>query len=243
MLTSFVTIKLPWLLTCWRVGEVLVSRSSKFKSGDIVNCLGGWCGYAVVEDSTFVERLSPAADIPLKAYLGVLGGTGLTAYFGLIHVGQPKQGDTVVVSAAAGATGSIVCQIAKHVLGCRVVGIAGGPQKCAWLIDTVGIDAAVDYKRGTQADFESDLKKALNGGGVDIFFDSVGGWILDKTLKRINHRARVVLCGAISSYNSKSAVCTPYVFIKVFCVAHAVCQGLAPWAWELLELDHKGALE
>lgn len=187
----------------------MLSNSSKYKAGDIVNCYmagGGWCGYAIVDDSASMEKIDPAPDIPLKAYLGVLGGTGLTAYFGLLHVGQPKPGETVIVSAAGGATGSIVCQIAKHVLNCKVIGIAGGRSKCDWLVKTVGIDAAIDYKRGTQADFDSDLKKALDGGGIDVFFDSVGGWILDRTLKRINFKARVVLCGAISSYNSKSGV-------------------------------------
>jgi len=125
---------------------------------------------------------------------------------------MPSKGDTVVVSAAAGATGSVVCQIAKNVLGCRVIGIAGGREKCKWLIEEIGVDAAIDYKLHNRT--ERDLTTANKAfdealrihapSGVDVFFDNVGGWILNRVLKRINNHARVVLCGAISTYNSKA---------------------------------------
>jgi len=185
------------------IGQVLVSRCPTLQAGDWVNC-GielGWCEKGIARGSA-LRKIKPSAALPPSAYLGVLGGTGLTAYFGLLRIGQPQPMQTVVVSAAAGATGSIVCQIAKHALGCRVVGIAGGKAKCAWLKDTLGIDDAIDYQADNERTrFRARLRKACPSG-VDVFFDNVGGWILEAVLKLINKRSRVVLCGSISGYNA-----------------------------------------
>ena len=130
-------------------------------------------------------------------HLGTLGMTGLTAYFGLLDVGAPEPGETVVVSGAAGAVGIVVGQIAR-IKGCRVVGIAGGPEKCRWLVDELGFDAAIDYKA-------EDVRAALREHapeGIDVYFDNVGGEILDAALPRLARGARVVICGAISQYNA-----------------------------------------
>lgn len=195
----------------WTVCEVLASRSSKCQPGDWVldNSLqGGWDEYAIVPAHKCSPLKQSNAAIPVTAHLGVLGITGLTAYFGLLEVGKPQPGDTVLVSAAAGATGSVVCQIAKRVVGCKVVGIAGGPAKCQWLLEQAGCDAVIDYKlaQGNAQHFQTQLQQALrqvHSKGFDIFFDNVGGMILNETLRRLAVKGRVVLCGAISSYNAK----------------------------------------
>ena len=176
------------------VGEVVESRSARLKPGDLVTGYGGWRLYNIVNPGEW--RKLPEG-FPPSASLGVLGATGLTAYFGLLDVGQPKEGETVVVSGAAGAVGMTVCQIAK-IKGCRVVGIAGGPHKKSYLQSELGIDVAVDYKHG-------DIREALQRAcpdGVDIYFDNVGGEISDAVMPLINKRARVIICGQISIYNS-----------------------------------------
>src|SRR5690606_16933868 len=153
-------------------------------------------------------------------FLHVLGMTGMTAYFGLLEVGQPKAGETVVVSGAAGAVGTVVGQIAK-LKGCRVVGIAGGKEKCDFLTGELGFDAAVDYKRG-------DLKAALRAAcpeGVDVFFDNVGGDILDTVLTRLRMHARIVICGAISQYNNTTPVKGPSNYLSLL-VNRARMQGM-----------------
>ncbi len=197
------------------IGRVLASASPSLKRGDMVNC-GielGWCEYGVTQASK-LRKIQAIEGYSPSVHLGVLGGTGLTAYFGLIDVGMPKAGETVVVSAAAGATGSVVCQIAKHVYGCRVVGIAGGEEKCRWLVQELGIDGAIDYKKDGGKTLKSDLKKACPKG-IDIFFDNVGGFILEAALKQINFKARVVLCGAISGYNEKSLPPGPSSYLNL----------------------------
>lgn len=176
------------------VGRVAMSRAPGFAEGDLVQGLGGFADYAVAPAKAWT-KLPPGVDATLA--LGVLGHIGLTAYFGLLEIGKPEAGDTVLVSAAAGATGSLVCQIAK-LQGCRVVGTAGGPDKCAYLTDQLGIDAAIDYKSTPH------LTKAIAEAcprGVDVFFDNVGGAVLDAALANLAMRGRVVLCGAISQYN------------------------------------------
>src|SRR4030095_11230882 len=176
------------------VGEVMESRSVKLKPGDLVTGYGGWRLYNIVNPDEW--RKIPEG-FPPSASLGVLGATGLTAYFGLLDVGQPKEGETLVVSGAAGAVGMTVCQIAK-IKGCRVVGIAGGPNKQNYLQSELGIDVALDYKHG-------DIREALQRAcpdGVDIYFDNVGGEISDAVISLINKRARVIICGQISIYNS-----------------------------------------
>jgi len=134
---------------------------------------------------------------PITAFLSVLGVTGLTAYFGMLDVAQPKEGETVVVSGAAGAVGSVAGQIGK-IIGCRVVGIAGGPEKCAWITDELGFDAWIDYK---SQDVPARLRETCPDG-IDVFFDNVGGEILDAVLGQINLHARIALCGAISQYDT-----------------------------------------
>ena len=177
------------------VGEVIASRHPGFAAGDQVSGMFGVQEYCV-SDGRGVIRVDPET-APLPTYLGTLGMSGMTAYFGLIDIGRPEPGQTVVVSGAAGAVGSIVGQVAK-ILGCRVVGIAGGERKCRMLVEEFGFDAAIDYQ-------SQDLRKALREhapDGVDVYFDNVGGDILDAVLGRLARGARVVICGAISQYNS-----------------------------------------
>ncbi len=177
-----------------RSATIVESKGQKLAVGDYVT---GWLGvqeYAMCEENAVFKV--DAGEIPLTKYLGALGMPGVTAYFGLLDVGAPKEGETVVVSGAAGAVGSVVGQIAK-IKGCRVVGIAGGPEKCAWIVDDLGFDAAIDYKG-------EDVGEALRKHcpeGVDVYFDNVGGEILDAALARLARGARVVICGAISQYN------------------------------------------
>ncbi len=176
-------------------GEILGSKSDKLVVGDKVS---GWLGvqeYAVC-DAGAVFKVD-ADTVSLSKYVGALGMPGMTAYFGLLEIGAPKEGETVVVSGAAGAVGSLVGQIAK-LKGCRVVGIAGGPEKCGWIVDELGFDAAIDYKG-------EDVGQALRKHcpeGIDVYFDNVGGEILDAALARLARGARVVICGAISQYNN-----------------------------------------
>ena len=173
------------------VGQIVESRNARYTVGQTVQGLFGWADY-VVSDGRGLTTVPD--DVPAQTYLGVYGTTGLTAYFGMLDIGEPAEGETVVVSGAAGATGSIAGQLARS-RGARVVGIAGGPAKCAWLTEQAGFDAAVDYKA-------ADVSAQLDGAGalgVDVYFDNVGGPLLDVMLARINRFARVVLCGGISS--------------------------------------------
>ncbi|HEX6732664.1 MAG TPA: NADP-dependent oxidoreductase [Pyrinomonadaceae bacterium] len=183
------------------VGEVLESRSDNFKPGDIVTSMGGWQLYNLMKAE---ELRKVPSGFPPSTALGVLGVTGLTAYFGLLDIGQPKEAETVVISGAAGAVGMTVCQIAK-IKGCRVVGIAGGPEKCRYLKEELGVDAVVDYKAG---DVSQALKEA-SPKGVDIYFDNVGGEVSDAVMSLINHGARVIICGQISMYNNAKIVTGP----------------------------------
>ncbi len=176
-------------------GEILSSNNDRFKAGDFVTGAFGVQQYAISDAKDLVKVDPEFLDLPV--YLGTLGMSGMTAYFGLINTGLPKEGETLVVSGAAGAVGSVVGQIAK-IKGCRVVGIAGGQDKCDYVVNELGFDACVDYKAG---DLRKTLKEACPDG-VDIYFDNVGGEILDTVLTLINKKARIVICGAISQYNS-----------------------------------------
>ena len=177
------------------VGEVIASRNDAFSEGDWLQGNLGWQDYAVLDgDDKFFPVTRLAGDYPPTYALHIYGLTGLTAYFGMVEIGQPRAGDTVVVSGAAGATGSVAGQIAK-LKGCRVIGIAGGEQKCRWLEEELGFDATIDYKRG---DVPAQLAQ-LCKNRVDIFYDNVGGQILDDVLLNLSVGARVVLCGGISS--------------------------------------------
>jgi hypothetical protein len=188
--------------------EVTESRHPDFQAGDHV--LGAFgVQEHVVSDGRGAFTVDPAV-APLSTYLGALGSPGMTAYFGLLDVGALKDGETVVVSGAAGAVGSTVGQIAK-VKGCRVVGIAGGPEKCAVLTEELGFDAAIDYREGN-------VKAALRAAapdGIDVYFDNVGGDILDAALTRLAKHARVVICGAISQYNNETAVKGPSNYLTL----------------------------
>lgn len=177
------------------VGQVVVSNNSAFQEGDHVLGAFGWQLYGV-SDGTGLNRIEDQG-ISLSAYLGVMGMPGVTAYVGLLDIGQPKPGETVLVSAASGAVGSVVGQIAK-IKGCRAVGIAGGPEKCAYVTDELGLDACIDYKQGRLSE---DLAEAVPNG-VDVYFENVGGPTLDKVLSRMNPFSRIALCGMISQYNA-----------------------------------------
>jgi NADPH-dependent curcumin reductase CurA len=185
------------------LAEVVASNRSDFAVGDKVTGLLGWQDYAIVGDKGKPTKLPPLP-VPLPTLLGALGGTGLTAYFGLLEIGQPKPGETVVVSAAAGAVGSIVGQLAK-IKGCRVVGLAGTREKCELLTSELGFDVAINYK---DADWKKQLRAACPKG-IDIDFENVGGEILDAIVPMLNLRARIVLCGLISSYNADQKVPGP----------------------------------
>jgi NADPH-dependent curcumin reductase CurA len=180
------------------VGVVVKSNSVRYKEGDRVSGLTGWQDYCIADEGLRAMSVLPK-DLPvdLPVMLGACGMTGLTAYFGLLELGRPKPGETVVVSAAAGAVGSVVGQIAK-IKGCRAVGIAGGPEKCRHLIEDLGFDAAVDYKRD---DWREQLA-AATPDGIDVNFENVGGEIMEAVMARMNLFSRMPLCGMISGYNS-----------------------------------------
>jgi NADPH-dependent curcumin reductase CurA len=178
----------------WGLGEVVKSNSEKFAPGDLVSGEYGWQRYAVLPARALTKhdrRQKP------EHILGVLGVTGLTAYFGMLDVGRPRPGETVLVSAAGGAVGSIAGQIAK-IAGCRVVGTAGGAEKCRWLVDDLGFDAAIDYKAGG---LPQEIRKACPAG-IDVYFDNTGGDVLSVALARMNLWGRVVCCGNVSQYNA-----------------------------------------
>jgi NADPH-dependent curcumin reductase CurA len=189
-------------------GRVIASKHPKFQAGDFVSGAFGVQEYAI-SDGKGVQKVDTRF-AKLPTYLGLLGIPGMTAYFGLLDIGKPEAGDTVVVSGAAGAVGSAVGQIAK-IKGCRVVGIAGGADKCRMLVEELGFDAAIDYK-------SEDVKAALKThcpGGIHVYFDNVGGEILDAALARLALHARVVICGAISQYNNTAPVKGPANYLSL----------------------------
>ncbi|MBC7582681.1 MAG: NADP-dependent oxidoreductase, partial [Tardiphaga sp.] len=199
------------------IAEVIASKSPALKPGDIVFGDTGWQDYAAVP----AKQLSKMPKLePMTHLLSIYGIAGLTAYFGLLDVGRPKAGETVVVSAAAGSVGSIVGQIAK-LKGCRVVGIAGGKAKCDWLTGELGFDAAVDYKNG--AVFKA--LKAAAPGGIDVYFDNVGGDILEACIAQMNLRGRIACCGAISQYDGAPAATGPRGVPGLIVVKRLTMQG------------------
>ena len=207
----------------YAAGYVEVSNHPEFKPGDAVQGLFGVQQYAVSDGKRVVKVDTNLA--PLQRWVGGLGMPGWTAYFGLLEVGQPKPGETVVVSAAAGAVGSIVAQIAK-LKGCRAVGIAGGPEKCRYLLDELGLDAAVDYKAGKLA---ADLKAACPHG-IDVYFENVGGEILDTVLPLMNTFGRIPLCGLISAYNATTPPLGPRN-LRCVLTQRLKIQGLIVFDW------------
>jgi NADPH-dependent curcumin reductase CurA len=180
------------------VGEVLESNHPNFKAGDKVLGMFGWQQYGC-SDGKGLNKID-ASRVPMQAFLGVLGMPGVTAWVGLLDICQPKAGETVVVSAASGAVGSVVGQIAK-IKGCRVVGIAGGKAKSDYVVNELGFDACIDYKAGKL----NDELKAATPNGIDCYFENVGGEILDAVLRRMNAFSRIAVCGLISQYNATEA--------------------------------------
>jgi NADPH-dependent curcumin reductase CurA len=182
---------------CSSAGRIVATDCAAYAVGDVATSLAAWEEYSIVRDDLFTTWLSsPDPDYDTTAYLSLWGSTGCTAYIGLLEVGRLQPGETVVVSAAAGATGSVAAQLAK-LHDCRVIGIAGSAEKCAWLVDELGLDGAIDHR----ADDVAARLKELCPQRVDVFFDNVGGPVLDAVLTRLALHARVVLCGAISTYN------------------------------------------
>ncbi len=183
------------------VGEVAESRNAKFAVGEKVVGMGGWQQYSVVDaDQPGALRKVDTQHIPLSAYLGAVGMPGVTAWYGLVKIIQPKSGDTMVVSAATGAVGSAFAALSKA-RGCRTVGIAGGPEKCKYAVDELGFDACIDYKLHADA---SSLSKALKDAcpkGIDGYFENVGGMVLDAVLTRMNAFGRIAVCGMIAGYD------------------------------------------
>ncbi len=214
------------------VGVVLASRNPAFPVGAHVTGGPGVQEYWRVEGDQVKRSGLARIDLRLGSvnqWLNVLGMPGMTGYFGLMDVGQPKAGETVVVSGAAGAVGQTVGQLAK-VKGCRVVGIAGGPAKCEWVVKELGFDACIDYKAPAPAGVErwDPVKEGLKQHcpqGVDIYFDNVGGEILDTVLTRINRKARIIICGAISQYNTTTAVAGPKNYLSLL-VNRARMEGI-----------------
>ena len=199
-------------------GEVVESKHPALKPGDKVLTQLGWQLYGTTKDAVKVD----ASRVPLSYYLGVLGMPGMTAYFGLKELGQPKPGETVLVSAASGAVGSVVGQLAK-IWGCRAVGIAGGREKCDYVTRELGFDACLDYKAGSLRDQLREMK-------IDVYFDNVGGEILDLALARMNLFGRVVVCGMISDYNATE----PYRVknLRAVLVNRLKVQGMIVFDWK-----------
>ncbi|OYQ42972.1 NADP-dependent oxidoreductase [Rhodoferax sp. TH121] len=207
------------------VGVVVASKSDKFAVGDYVSAGFGVQEYITLAAADFKRAGLVKIDLragSLTQWLNVLGMPGMTGYFGLMDVGQPKAGETIVISGAAGAVGQTVGQVAK-ILGLRVVGIAGGPAKCDWVVKELGFDACIDYKAGPGA-VRAGLKEHCPSG-VDIYFDNVGGEILDDVLARINRKARIIICGAISQYNNTTAVQGPKNYLSLL-VNRARMEGI-----------------
>jgi NADPH-dependent curcumin reductase len=210
-------VKIGATMRALAAGRVIASNHTGVAVGDHVTGMFGVQEYALAKGDSVIkvdERLAP-----LPTYLGTLGMPGMTGYFGLLEIGRPAESETVVVSGAAGAVGGVVGQIAK-LKGARAVGIAGGPEKCRYVVDDLGFDAAIDYKT-------EDVQKALREHcpkGIDVYFDNVGGEILDAALTRLARHARVIICGAISQYNATEQTAGPSNYLSLL-VNHATMTG------------------
>ncbi len=196
-------------------GVVAASRHPSYAEGDAVVGMGGWQAYSVVDAATpGLLRKVDATRVPLSAYLGAVGMPGVTAWMGLTQILTPKEGQTIAVSAASGAVGSMVGQLAKA-RGCRVVGVAGGPEKCGWVTGTLGFDACVDHKRhGDLASMTAALREAAPRG-IDGYFDNVGGLVLDGVMAAMNDHGRIAVCGMIAGYNgAPMAMANPMLILR-----------------------------
>jgi NADPH-dependent curcumin reductase CurA len=234
-------VEIGEVVRCSGIGTVLESRSEKVPEGSLVATLTGWQEYAVVGDDPMLTTVLAEGSDPLAA-LSIFGAAGMTAYVGLTDIGNVEAGDTVVVSAAAGGTGSLVVQIAK-ILGGRVIGIAGTDEKCAWLVDELGIDGAINHRTD---DLTARLKE-LCPKRVDVFFDNTGGPILDAVLGRLANNGRIVLCGAISSYNDAHKPPGPANYLNLIS-RRGRMQGFISWDYwgrwaEITEQLEKWMLE
>ena len=221
------------------VGEVAQSRHDGYQVGDTVVCGGGWQAFSVIDARLpGVMRRVDASRVPLSAYLGAVGMPGVTAWVGLIHFIEPKAGETIVVDAASGAVGSVVGQLAKS-RGCRAVGLAGGAEKCAYVVDELGFDACIDYK--AHRDFNS-LAAALDAAapkGIDGLFENVGGLILDVALSRMNAFGRIALCGMIAGYDGQAIpLAAPRLLLtqRLRLQGFIVSEHMALWPAALKEL-------
>ena len=213
------------------VGKVVASHNAAFAVGDHVAGGFGVQEYCMADDAGIKRMGLAKIDLrvgTLSQWLNALGMPGMTAYFGLLETGQPKAGETVVVSGAAGAVGQTVGQVAK-IKGCRVVGIAGGPDKCTFVVGELGFDACIDYKAEGKSAVKDGLKQHCPNG-VDVYFDNVGGEILDTVLTRINRKARIVICGAISQYNNTTPVKGPSNYLSLL-VNRARMEGIVVFDW------------
>lgn len=208
--TYLPAVKIGEVMRSFAVGEVLVSHDPQFQPGQYVQGLFGWQDYCVTRQGGPYPVLSVPQGVAIETAMSILGNTGMTAYFGLLDVGRPSPGETVVVSGAAGATGAAVGQIAK-IKGCRAIGIAGGVDKCRYLTSELGFDASVDYK---SENVMTRLRQTCPKG-IDIYFDNVGGRILDAALMHLAFRGRVVICGAMSSYNDVAAASGPKNYLNL----------------------------
>ncbi|WP_375241281.1 NADP-dependent oxidoreductase [Polaribacter sp.] len=212
-------VALDHVMRAGAIGKVIKTNNNpKFEVGDCVTSWGGVQQYSITNGDGWFKVDESLASMPM--YLGTLGMPGMTAYFGILEVGKVKQGDIVLVSGAAGAVGAIVGQIAK-IKGCTVIGIAGGKEKCDYIVNELGFDDAIDYKN---KNIYSALKKKCPKG-IDVFFDNVGGVILDAALSKLRMHAKVIICGAISQYNNKSKVQGPSNYLSLL-VTRSTMQGL-----------------
>lgn len=211
-------VQIGEVMRAGNIGEVVQSNHPNFEVGDIVTGWGGVQQYVATDGKGFYKVDTSLA--PMPTYIGTLGMPGMTAYFGILEVGKIKEGDTVLISGAAGAVGGIAGQIAK-IKGCRVIGIAGGPEKCRHLVEDLGFDGAIDYKNDNiYAGIKEHCPK-----GIDVYFDNVGGEILDAALARLRMHARIVICGAISQYNNTGAINGPKNYLSLL-VNRATMQGM-----------------
>jgi len=208
--TYLPAVKIGEVMRSFAAGEVVTSRHPRFQPGQLVQGLFGWQDYAVARPGTPSAPGALPPGVPIETAMSALGLTGITAYFGLLEVGRPKPGETVVVSGAAGATGSVAGQIAR-IQGCRVVGVAGGADKCRMLVDELRFDGAIDYR---SEDVARRLRR-LCPDGIDVFFDNVGGEVLDAALANLALRGRVVLCGGISRYNDTELAPGPRNYLRL----------------------------
>ncbi len=202
------------------LGRVEESNHPLYAVGDLLMCRSRWEEFSIADGSDYMSKLAPDPEISPSCYLGILGPTGLTAYFGLRDVGRVQPGETVLISTAAGAVGSTAAQIAK-IRGARVVGMTSTDEKCKWLTDFLGLDAAINYRAagGVEAGIAQHCPQ-----GVDVYFDNVGGETLDTVLAHLNERARVALSGAVSTYNTSEPVPGPFNMFKVI-TQRAILQG------------------